>query len=87
VFCTACGTTEGYLRSAISRRIRLGETLCIQIERHSAGAVSIAELRPDLAEALSRAHYVRDTAGVARQADREKARAEAAAQRALLSAA
>lgn len=46
-FCGACGTTEGYLRKAISRSQRLSADLCINIERESARQVRCEDLRPD----------------------------------------
>lgn len=46
MFVTACGTTEGYLRKAISLRQQLGTGLCIELERESGGAVLCEELCP-----------------------------------------
>lgn len=43
-----CGTTLNYLRKAISKGQRLGETLCINLERESHGVVVCEELRPDV---------------------------------------
>lgn len=45
-FCSACGTTEGYLRVAVSAGKQLGGTLCILIERESNGAVQCEDLAP-----------------------------------------
>lgn len=56
VFCAASGTTEGYLRKAISRRQRLSAELCIDIERESKGQVLCEDLRPDVDWA-----YIRST--------------------------
>lgn len=46
-FCSACGTTEGYLRKAISKGQRLSADLCIKIDRESKAAVRCEDLRPD----------------------------------------
>jgi hypothetical protein len=48
VFCDACGTTERYLRKAISAKQPLGAHLCINIDRESRGAVPCEFLRPDV---------------------------------------
>jgi DNA-binding transcriptional regulator YdaS (Cro superfamily) len=55
-FASACGTTEGYLRKAISKSQRLGADLCINIERESNGLVLCEDLRPDVDWA-----YIRST--------------------------
>lgn len=47
-FVTACGTSEGYLRKAISTDQRIGTSLCIAIDRASEGAISCEDLRPDV---------------------------------------
>jgi DNA-binding transcriptional regulator YdaS (Cro superfamily) len=47
-FCAACETTERYLRKAVSVNQRLGESLCINIDRESRGAVRCEDLRPDV---------------------------------------
>lgn len=47
-FATSCETSVGYLRKAISTRQRIGEKLCIAIERESDGAVRCEQLRPDV---------------------------------------
>lgn len=47
-FCTACGTTERYLRKATSARQPLGPQLCINIDRESKGVVRCEDLRPDV---------------------------------------
>jgi len=47
-FSKACGTSEGYLRKAISVHQPLGSDLCIRIDRESAGDVSCEDLRPDV---------------------------------------
>lgn len=46
-FCVECGTTEGYLRKAVSKSQKLGGDLCILIERVSKRAVRCEDLRPD----------------------------------------
>jgi len=47
-FSVRCGTSLGYLRKAISVGQCIGESLCINIERESCGAVTCEELRPDV---------------------------------------
>ncbi|MFC5524036.1 transcriptional regulator [Polaromonas jejuensis] len=47
-FALRCGTSVGYLRKACSIGQRLGESLCINIERESHGAVPCEALRPDV---------------------------------------
>lgn len=47
-FVSLCGTSEGYLRKAISAGQRLGSDLCIPIERESNGIVTCEQLRPDV---------------------------------------
>lgn len=47
-YVTRCETSEGYLRKAISKRQRLGESLCINLDRESRGAVRCEDLRPDV---------------------------------------
>jgi DNA-binding transcriptional regulator YdaS (Cro superfamily) len=56
-FCTGCGTSERYLRKAISIQQRLGADLCINIERESRAEVVCEDLRPDVDWA-----YLRGTA-------------------------
>ena len=56
-FVQSCNTSEGYLRKAISKGQRLGESLCIKVDRASAGAVRCEDLRPDVDWA-----YLRDAA-------------------------
>ena len=46
-FATACKTTVGYLRKAISVGQQLGEGLCIAIERESGRAITCEDLSPD----------------------------------------
>lgn len=45
-FCTACGTTEGYLRKAISKGQLLSVPRCVDVERESGGAITRKDLRP-----------------------------------------
>lgn len=52
---TRCETSEGYLRKAISRGQRLGESLCINLERESGRAIRCEEMRPDVDWAYLRA--------------------------------
>lgn len=47
-FAIKCGTSVGYIRKAISIGQRLGEGLCIAIDRESAGVVTCEALRPDI---------------------------------------
>lgn len=47
-FVERCNTSEAYLRKAISKGQRLGESLCIKVDRESAGAVRCEDLRPDV---------------------------------------
>lgn len=59
-FVARCDTSEGYLRKAISKRQRLGESLCIAIDRESGGAVRCEDMRTDVDWA-----YLRNTASAA----------------------
>lgn len=45
-FARRCGTTIGYLRKALSKGGRLGESLCIEVERESSAVVRVEDLRP-----------------------------------------
>lgn len=45
---TRCETSEGYLRKAISKGQRLGESLCINLDRETGGAIRCEDLRPDV---------------------------------------
>ncbi len=47
-FAVRCGTTVNYLRNAISSRKKLGESICINVERESLGSVRCEDLRPDV---------------------------------------
>lgn len=47
-FAQRCGTTIGYLRKAISVGQRLGESLCINIDRETGGAVRCEDLAPSV---------------------------------------
>lgn len=47
-FAARCDTTVGYLRKACSKGQRLGEGLCIKIERESGGEVRCEAIRPDV---------------------------------------
>jgi DNA-binding transcriptional regulator YdaS (Cro superfamily) len=57
-FEAATGTTIAYLRKAASSRQRLGETICIDIERATGGQVTCEALRPDLSDRWA---YLRNT--------------------------
>lgn len=48
VFAAKCGTTYKFLRNIAYGYRRAGESLCINIERESDGAVICEELRPDV---------------------------------------
>lgn len=65
-FAKRCGTTVGYLRRAISTSQPLGEALSMRIECHTRDLVTLRELRPDFAEALEIAGYVRASQRFAR---------------------
>lgn len=58
-FAKRIGTSLGYLRKAISVQSRFSEGMAINIERESGGAVTVEELRPDLAPQWA---YIRGTA-------------------------
>lgn len=60
-FCERCGTTLGYLRKALSKGQQLGESLCINIDRESEGAVPVESLRPDVDWAYLRGTQPRNT--------------------------
>jgi DNA-binding transcriptional regulator YdaS (Cro superfamily) len=47
-FAAKCETSVGYLRKAISIEQKLGETLCMMIERNTAGVIRREDLRPDI---------------------------------------
>ncbi|PUA17296.1 YdaS family helix-turn-helix protein [Glaciimonas sp. PCH181] len=47
-FVRACGTSEGYLRKAISISQQIGLDLCINLERESNRAIVCEDLRPDV---------------------------------------
>ncbi len=55
-FCLQCGTTVGYLRKAVSLGQKIGESLCINIERESQRKVVCEDLRPDVDWAFVRKH-------------------------------
>jgi DNA-binding transcriptional regulator YdaS (Cro superfamily) len=54
-FAAACGTSEGYLRKAISTGQRLGADLCIAIERETGGQITCEDLDPKTDWAFLRA--------------------------------
>ena len=62
-FIQRCGTSESYLRKAISVGARIGENLCINIDRESGGAVRCEDLRPDVDWA-----YLRGTRAATKEA-------------------
>ncbi len=53
--CLACGTSEGYLRKAVSKKSKLGADLCISLERETRAAVRCEDLRPEVDWAFIRA--------------------------------
>lgn len=60
-FIRACGTSEAYLRKAVSVRQKIGADLCILIDRESRGQVTCEDLRPDVDWAYLRASNPNDT--------------------------
>lgn len=46
-YIAACGTSEGYLRKAISIGQQLGSALCVKLEANSLRAVTRKDLRPN----------------------------------------
>lgn len=59
-FVLACGTSEAYLRKAVSAKQRFGTVLCIALERESKGAITCEELIPDADWAFIRASDARE---------------------------
>jgi DNA-binding transcriptional regulator YdaS (Cro superfamily) len=57
-YAAACGTTEGYLRKAVSRDQKFNAELCISLERESGGAVRCEDLLPDADWAYIRSQAV-----------------------------
>ena len=47
-FAARCGTSINYLRKASSTGQKIGESLCIALERESARAIRCEDLRPDV---------------------------------------
>lgn len=47
-FAAKCKTSVGYLRKAASVGQRLGERLCVALERESGGTIRCESLRPDV---------------------------------------
>lgn len=47
-YAARCKTSLGYLRKALSTGSRLGESLCIDLDRESGGRVKCDLLRPDV---------------------------------------
>jgi DNA-binding transcriptional regulator YdaS (Cro superfamily) len=60
-FARRCGTTIGYLRKAISKGQKIGEAICIAVERESSRKVFCEDLRDDVDWA-----FLRSTAPVIR---------------------
>jgi len=67
-FARRCGTSVGYLRKAASIGQKIGEGLCIALERESQKAIRCEELRPDVDWA-----YLRNGGGEAELAERKVA--------------
>ncbi len=63
-FAIRCHTTIGYLRKAISKRQKIGESICIAIERESGRSVVCEDLRDDVDWA-----YLRNTPQLVRPVD------------------
>lgn len=61
-FATRCGTSVGYLRKAVSTGQQLGESLCINIDRESAGHVRCEDLAPSVDWAHLRNSSTREAA-------------------------
>lgn len=53
------GCTPVFIRNVANGHRNVSDTLAIAIERETAGAVTVAELRPAFAEALKAAGYVK----------------------------
>ena len=64
-YAARCGTSVGYLRKAASTGQRLGESLCIALDRESSGIVSCELLRPDVDWAYLRQSFWRKRKGAA----------------------
>lgn len=47
-YAKSCGTTIGYLRKALSKKPKMDGALCRRLDENSNGAVSRANLRPDI---------------------------------------
>jgi len=60
--CDRLGTSEAYLRKAVSAGQKFGESLCIKIERESKRAVVCEDLRPDVDWAYIRGTRRKDAA-------------------------
>ena len=56
-FARRCGASPNYLNLyAFGQKARVGEALAIAIERETAGAVTVEELRPDVDWSVIRGH-------------------------------
>lgn len=64
-FAADAKTSIAYLRKAVSVGQKLGESLCMDIERASNRAVTCEDLRPDLADQWA---YIRDTKHIQQEA-------------------
>jgi DNA-binding transcriptional regulator YdaS (Cro superfamily) len=53
-FAVRCGTTIGYLRKAMSVGQKIGESICIGIERETKGVICCEDIRPDVDWAVLR---------------------------------
>jgi len=58
-FAKRCGTTYGHLRNIAYTEKTCAETLALNIERESGGAVPLSALRPDLDATLAASGYVK----------------------------
>lgn len=61
-FARRCGTTYGHLRNVAYAEKTCAETLALNIERESGGAVPLSFLRPDLDATLAASGYVKAAA-------------------------
>lgn len=55
-YAARCHTSIGYLRKAASTGQKLGESLCIALDRESGGTIRCEDLRPDVDWAYLRTH-------------------------------
>lgn len=69
LFARRCEASYNYLNLfAFGQKPRIGEAIAIAIERESAGRVTVAALRPDLADSLARSGYTKGPVAAAARA-------------------